>query len=433
MLWEDEFYESGEEIAKRIALLVSLVDPLKVAGIAVEAREKIKLRHAPLLLVRELARRKDNPPGLVRSTLARVIQRPDELAEFLAIYWKAGRCPLAKQVQRGLADAFVKFDAYALAKYNRDGAIKLRDVAFLAHVKPTEEQAEGSDSSQDSIVPAVARSKYKRGQVRRHGGSSLAKLIAGTLPVPDTWETALSAGGKDADKKAIWERLLSESKLGALALLRNLRNMIQASVSASAIRTALSSVKTERVLPFRFIAAARHAPAFEPELEEAMLKCLAGSQRLPGETILLVDVSSSMDAPISAKSDLRRLDAACGLAMLLREIAETISVYTFSNELVQVPARRGFALRDALVTSQSHQGTLLGRAVSGLSHAKRDRLIVITDEQSRDSVPSPRTGTRGYMLNVASAKNGVGYGAWTHVDGWSEAVVDYVRAFENVD
>jgi len=68
----------------------------------------------------------------------------------------------------------------------------------------------------------------------------------------------------------------------------------------------------------------------------------------------------------------------------------------------------------------------LGRALEGLREVY-DRVIVI-DEQSHDRVPAPIG--RGYMVNVASAKNGVGYGAWTHVDGWSEAVVDYIRSLE---
>ena len=35
------------------------------------------------------------------------------------------------------------------------------------------------------------------------------------------------------------------------------------------------------------------------------------------------------------------------------------------------------------------------------------------------------------MIDVASFKNGVGYGPWTHIDGWSEAVVEYIRALSN--
>ncbi len=57
-----------------------------------------------------------------------------------------------------------------------------------------------------------------------------------------------------------------------------------------------------------------------------------------------------------------------------------------------------------------------------------DRLIVITDEQSHDSVPAPRG--KGYVINVASNQNGVGYGPWTHIDGWSEAVVEYIAELE---
>lgn len=43
-------------------------------------------------------------------------------------------------------------------------------------------------------------------------------------------------------------------------------------------------------------------------------------------------------------------------------------------------------------------------------------------------VPRPRG--KGYVINVASNRNGVGYGAWTHVDGWSEAVVEYIAELE---
>jgi 60 kDa SS-A/Ro ribonucleoprotein len=60
-----------------------------------------------------------------------------------------------------------------------------------------------------------------------------------------------------------------------------------------------------------------------------------------------------------------------------------------------------------------------------------DRIVVVTDEQSHDRVPAPKG--KGYIINVASAKNGVGYGKWAHIDGWSEAVVEYIRELERVD
>jgi hypothetical protein len=397
LLWESQFYEDGVEIAGRIAELVPKVAAEKVAVLAVEARGKMKLRHAPLLLVREMARHASHRV-LVADTLAAVIQRADELSEFVAIYWKDGRVPLSAQVKKGLAAAFPKFDEYALAKYDRGGPIKLRDVLFLAHAKPRDEtQAE----------------VWKR-------------MIAGELSAADTWEVALSSG---ANKREAWERLLREEKLGALALLRNLRNIREANVDESLVLSALNSMSTGRVLPFRFLASARHAPQWEEALEQSMLKCVADAQKLAGKTIVLVDVSGSMTAPLSQRSEMQRTDAAYGLAVLLREIGEKVSVFSFSEKLAEVPARRGFALRDAIDASQPHGGTQVGCAVDELNRKHGyDRLIVITDEQAHDTMPAPRG--RGYVINVASYKNGVGYGKWTHIDGWSESVVEYIRTLE---
>lgn len=115
LLWEREFYEEGEDIASRIISLIPKVSPEKVAAMAIEARGRMKLRHVPLLIVREMARHNSHK-GLVGQTLAEIIQRPDELAEFVAIYWKDGRQPLSAQVKKGLAAAFTKFEEYALAK-----------------------------------------------------------------------------------------------------------------------------------------------------------------------------------------------------------------------------------------------------------------------------------------------------------------------------
>jgi 60 kDa SS-A/Ro ribonucleoprotein len=397
LLWESQFYEDGVEIAGRIAELVPKVEAERVAALAIEAREPMKLRHAPLLLVREMARHKTHR-GLVAETLARVIQRTDELCEFVAIYWKDGRVPLSGQVKKGLAAAYPKFDEYQLAKYDRGGPIKLRDVLFLCHAKPR-------DDKQAAV--------WKR-------------LIWGRLAVPDTWEVALSSG---ADKREAWTRLLAENKLGALALLRNLRNMREGGVEDALVLSALRGANTQRVLPFRFLAAARYAPHWEEALEQLMLKAAAEQPKLTGKTVVLVDVSGSMNWALSKRSEMKRTDAAYGL-VLLREIGERVAVHSFSDHLIEVPARRGFALRDAIEASQAHNGTYLGRAVEQLNEKERyDRLIVITDEQAHDTVPNPKG--KGYVINVASHKNGVGYGNWTHIDGWSESVVEYIRALES--
>ena len=110
LLWENQFYEDGVTIADRIKALVPLVEPERVAALAIDARERMKLRHAPLLVVREMARHEKHRV-LVADTLARVIQRPDEMTELLAIYWadalgpmqQRKRQPVSAQIKKGLA------------------------------------------------------------------------------------------------------------------------------------------------------------------------------------------------------------------------------------------------------------------------------------------------------------------------------------------
>jgi 60 kDa SS-A/Ro ribonucleoprotein len=398
LLWEDTFYEDGEQIGERIARLVNDVKPEEVAALAVEAREQMKLRHAPLWLARGLAKRRS---PLVSPTLERVIQRPDELAEFLALYWAGGKQPISAAAKRGLAAAFTKFDAYQLAKYDRRGmAIKLRDVMFLVHPKP-------KDAAQ---------------------AATWKDLAEGTLDTPDTWEVALSTGD---DPRDAWTRLLVGHKLGALALLRNLRNMQEVGVALDLVREALRTMKVARVLPFRFITAARHAPELQPELEQAMLRSAAELPKLPGRTVLVVDHSGSMTgAPVSRRSELDRFDAARALAMLAREQCENVVIVVFGSNAKLVPRNlRGFELSRALARGPG--------GATNTEQAKRladregyDRIIIITDEQSHQAISAPQG--RGYVINVAPYEHGIGYGAWTHVDGWSEAVLSYVAATEDL-
>jgi 60 kDa SS-A/Ro ribonucleoprotein len=406
LLFEKEFYEDGVEIAKRIKTLAENVKPETVAALAVEARTIMHLRHAPLLLLEVLSRTAaGRSDALVAKTIARVISRADELAEFLAIYTGGGDRRSAQpghghqftaQVMRGVDLALRQFDAYQLAKYDRGGKVKLRDVFRIARPKP-------DDDAQASFFKAAKD---------------------GALPSPDTWEVALSAG---ADPKQTFERLLHEDRLGYFALLRNLRNMAEAGVDRALINDKIVLRKgAARILPFRYVAAARAVPQFEPAIDKALLAAIGELPTFGGRTVVLVDVSGSMDHKLSAKSDITRMDAAATLAAIF---PGDIRLFTFSDHLVEVPPRRGMAGIDAIKASQPHHGTYLGRAVMQLNDVQHDRIVVVTDEQSHDAVPQPEGGP-AYLINVASNRNGVGYGRWTHIDGFSENVIRFMRGAE---
>lgn len=404
MLFEDQFYVDGKTSANAIADLVAKVSADFVSHLAIAARSNYKLRHVPLLLTRELARKR----ALTADTLNAVIQRPDEMGEFLAHYWKDGKTPLANQVKKGLALALGKFNEYQLAKWDKNSAaVRIRDVLFLTHAKP-------KDAAQAELFRKLAEDK---------------------LETPDTWETELSAG---ADKAETFTRLMNEKKLGALAFLRNLRNMVQSGVDTGLIRSYARKVDVSRVLPFRYVAAACVVPQFEDMLEEMMLRSLESHEKIPGKTVLLIDVSGSMfGCKVSAKSDLDRFDAAAALAMLAREVCEEVEIFSFSNNAVRVAPRRGFALREAIFSSQRHGGTNLDYSLAQIAAGVKgaDRVIVFTDEQSHDRPATPTSlgFKRGYILNVAAYQNGVNNEAWTTVSGFSEASLDYIMALEKSD
>ena len=402
LLWENTFYEKGNDIAKRIEELCRKVRLQDVAMLAIHARENLKLRHVPLFLLRQLLKYQPNaifPPYFVADTIKKVIQRPDEIAELLSIYWKTNdKKALPAQLKKGLAAAFTKFNEYQLAKWNKqDRDVKLRDALFLCHAKPV-----------------------------TMGQAYLWKsLVDGTLATPDTWEVALSAG---ADKKETWERLISENRIGAMAILMNLRNMIQAGVDRKWIAQAITKTPRSKALPFRYITAFKYAPGYAQEISDAMEASVAKLNKLVGNTLIVIDVSGSMDATISQKSQLTRMETAAALAVLFRYVTPQCSVWTFSQSLVEVPNYKGLPLVRGIVESQQHGGTYLAKALMALQRRepKINRIIVITDEQAHDGI-IPCWAEHGYIVNVAPYKPGLDtHNGWTRISGWSERLVDWI-------
>lgn len=402
MLFEDSFYEKGNDLADRISKLCEKVSIKFICELAVKAREDYRLRHAPLFLCVQLLKKKGATEDrrLIGATIERVIQRADELAEIISLYWKDGKKPLPRQLKVGVATAFRKFNSYSLAKYNRDGAVKLRDALFLCHAKPKDAEQE----------------------------KTWGKLIDGTLESPDTWEVELSAG---KDKKETFERLIREKKLGYMALLRNLRNMEESGVDRKLVRDALMvGSEKSKALPFRYVAAARYAPSYAQDVSDAMLVALKDHPKLEGRTAILVDMSSSMDSELSGKSKMKRTDAACALAVLLREVADA-RVFAYSDWFKEVSAYRGMGLADAILGAGHHGGTLTGQAVQSTvrTFPNLDRFFIITDEQSADALPSRSDGKfRGYYINCATYEPALPSkgGQWTRISGFSERIVDWV-------
>jgi hypothetical protein len=344
-----------------------------------------------------------------------VCTRVDDLTELLALYFKDGKKPLSHQLIKGLVKKLSEFDEYALAKYNRDKAVKLRDLFRIARPAPKNEE-------QSALWKCV---------------------VANELAVPDTWEVAISACKDDNEKKASeFTRLLTEkvkdeetgkefNKLGDLAFLRNLRLMREVGVSEELIRKSFAQRRWGWIIPYQFITCASFNPTLEDLLEEAMFKCLGNQEPINDKAALLVDVSGSMCGVISRKSKVCRYDVAASLAILLREVCKDVKLYSFADDLCPLPPRRGFALGDS-IRELVGGGTEMWASIRNAAQERRNRvMVVITDEQTRDSGKyGDANSDLLVIINVASYENGVAYGEGVvHINGWSDSVVSWLREF----
>lgn len=424
LLWEDIAYMDGKSVVAEIKRLIPLCKAEDVYNVALEARLLQKLRHTPLFLAVEMCKY-DATRKYVDKLLPQIITRADMLTDFIAIYWKenGNGASICNKAKKGLADAFHNFNEYKFAKYDRDAAIKLRDVMFLCHPKPTNEYEE-----------ALYR-----------------KIADRTLEIPDTWEVALSRGD---DKKATWERLINEGKLGGKATLMNLRNMKEAHVDRYYIEDALQNLNGSMLLPLDFLKAAQFAPEFKTQISDAMVKSYANLPKLPGRTLFIVDVSGSMSSRISGKSEFSRLLVAEAMAMLAVNQCEKCElVITAGNDgtrehasyHIEYPAK-GFDLMQQITDKHGRVGGggIFTRQCLEWCREQDwygkgfDRVIIFSDSQDCDyedrRTPAP-FGKYNYICDVSCNTRGINYrGVWTaEISGWSEHFLTYVAAYEGIE
>ncbi|MCS6822329.1 MAG: TROVE domain-containing protein [Microscillaceae bacterium] len=341
----DQFYEKADKRIERLRELIKQCEPTFVAKLAIYAREQMYLRSVPLVLAVELAKIHKND-NLVSRLVARIVQRADEITELLAYYQLANERngtkklgKLSKQIQKGLAQAFNKFDEYQFAKYNRKTEIKLRDALFLVHPKAKNE-------TQQAIFD---------------------KIVKDELQTPYTWEVELSVLGQqtfatEQDKQqafqAKWEELIDSGKVGYMALLRNLRNILQAKVSATHLQKVATRIANQhevansKQLPFRFLAAYKELINLEEpspfvsllleSLEQAVKASVVNLQGFDAQTTVLLacDVSGSMQRPISPRSKIENYDIGLILAMLLQSECQSVISGFFGDtwKVVNLPS-----------------------------------------------------------------------------------------------
>ncbi|VFA43639.1 TROVE domain-containing protein [Chryseobacterium indologenes] len=400
----DTAYEKGNDRLERIRSLIKKNDPEFVAKLAVYARKDMYLRSIPLVLTTELAKQVSGT-DLVSRTVDGVVQRADEITELLAYYQLANKRTetkklnkLSKQIQKGLMKSFNKFDEYQFAKYNRKAEVTLRDALFLVHPK-------AKDESQQIIFN---------------------KIVNDMLETPYTWEVELSTLGQkkfvtDTERKSAfknkWEELIFSNKLGYMATLRNLRNILEAGVSSDAMNKVCRYLSDEKAvshskqLPFRFLAAYRELKTVDSPyvssileaLEEAVIVSAGNIRGFGFETsvVIAADVSGSMQKPVSKKSKVLLYDIGLLMSMMLQSQCKNVVTGIFGDRWLRVPMPKSGILRnvDAFYKREGE----VGYSTNGYlvledlikREEKADKIMLFTDTQLWDS-----SGNRNSFENL---------------------------------
>lgn len=415
MVGENTFYEAADQRDDRYRQLVraaTLADPAWTARFLRWLRTDANLRSASLVGAVEFAhaRLDADLAGLSRQVVDSVLQRADEPGELLACWTSRYGRAIPKPVKRGVADAVKRlYTQRSLLKWDSEArGFRFGDVLNLTHpTADTEEQAQLFVHALDlrhghvEAIPAALTILGAHAALREHATTAPEVLVqTDTLRQAGfTWEAALSLAGSRVPKKDLWEALIPT--MGYMALLRNLRNFDEASVSdqvADLVSRRLADpveVAKSRQMPMRFLSAYRVVPSLRWAwaLERAITLSLANIPTLGGRTLILVDTSASMNSGFSKDGSLMRWDAAAvfGIALGLR--CEHADVVSFSNGYHGGEGSKVFDLRSGesllrAVERWQSGGFFIngGTDTVGAVQCHRrpgfhDRVVILTDEQ----------------------------------------------------
>lgn len=306
MFGEEKYYGSTDDDIVQIATKVCKKHPSFVSNLACFTRREFNMRSVSHVLTAVIAR---EAPSFTRQTIKGVVQRADDITEIMSCYASLYGKPFPNAMKREIAEVIQNFDEYQLAKYNGGKkAVKFRDVLRITHPVPKTKEME----------------------------ELFRKVLDDTLETPYTWETELSTRG---NTKEVWNELIASGKVSYMALLRNLRNIIQAGADIDSVLEIIADperVKKSKQLPFRFFSAYRTleeaklmTPKIHRALESAICASVDNMGKIMGRTLIAVDVSGSMQNTISAKSDVCCADIASLLGALASRLCEDATVCYF--------------------------------------------------------------------------------------------------------
>lgn len=440
---KDTYYQSANQLVHNLikeTVQVVKMDELDfVANLAIHARTDMNIRTMPIVLVVQFAKAlRDQGKSYenMRKLVCDVIQRADQITDLyayaLTVFGDKKLVPMA--IKRGVADAFNKYGEYHFAKYNRNSsAVKFRDVLRIVHPK--------AKSDEQGVI--------------------FQKIMEDNLQTPYTWETELSMNGQLAaseqkTKKQLWTELVKSNKMGYMATLRNLRNMLDAGIDSD-VKTTVANllsdviqVEKSKQLPFDFVEAYKIVKPMDSKLTTAVSKAIDIScENIPqiGNDIwIIIDYSGSMgnndaiainNATLMAAGLIKSSANVDNLAItLFGSAAKTLDGVDTNNSVMGIQ-------QDLL---RHRTGNIAGSTDfnAALNERKNlkfvpDTIIVFTDgEVNRFPYPNIRNlaTTNDAIkitvnMNAATTTPMIREDGWMALAGWSTAIFKFIPLIRN--
>lgn len=421
MLREPKFYGDNTD---EIIDLAQKLDPAFVSKLAVYARREVHLRSVAHALCAVVANRGKE---YIRPTVAGVVERADDITEILASYLALYGKPIPNGLKKALADELNQLNEYELAKYKGEqNELKMRDVIALVHPKP-------KDSEHEDLF---------------------GRAMNGTLKSPYTWETQLSARG---NHKKVWEELIASGQMGYMATLRNLRNILAAkpenlNLVLDRIQNREAVLRSKQ-MPFRFYSAYRtlkEAGQATSNVMDALERAIAYStenmDRIPGKTLVAIDVSGSMKSTISCRSEVCCCDIARLLAVLAVHICEDAVTVSFDTQMRMLPISSVGGIlsqTDAIPVDGGGTDVQLPIVWALFENRYFDRIILLSDNENNRSFHTCQGWVDEYRKKInpnffVHAIDLQGYGTQQFIGrntntiaGWSENVLRFINLAES--
>ena len=410
---EPQFYRSENQTMKELRDLIErigLKDPYFVAQAIVYSRclgEGMRsVNHlaaallAPFISGKEYAKRfyglwdkKEKKGGC--------IYRVDDMSEIKDVYAALNKSTLSNSMKKGFAAVLEALDTYQLAKY-KDTVI---DMANLTHPKSALSKAEIVVDGKkmkviDALMKGITVSADTWEVANSEAGQEVAKAVkAGKLTKAEAEVTLANA------KNDNWEAMLTEGKLGILAAIRNIRNMLKSPRKEviDALCKLVSNgqaIRDGKIMPYQIDYAYEVVKkefsnsADGRRVMEALLKGYEYAvpnlaEALPGRTCVMVDCSGSMNTYCTQAG--QRSNIATSAAEKAGLIAATIAKAT-NADVVRFGSHAEFYSYDpnesvfSLGRKIGHDnmgGTSIPSAFDLIRNAKRqyDRIILLSDNE----------------------------------------------------